>query len=61
MAEIASAMLVLVVLAVGLCPPLVHLIATGLERVVWALRAHADALGEYADAYVRHYARRANP
>lgn len=49
------------VLLCAACPPLVHLLAAGLQRIVWALRAHADATGEYADAYRRHYNRRARP
>lgn len=50
--------IIIAMLTLAACPPLVLMLARGLERIAWALRAHAYATGEYADAWRRHYERR---
>jgi hypothetical protein len=55
----SAALMILALLLLSACPPLIYLVAGGLQKVVWALRAHADATGEYVDAFRRQYQRRA--
>lgn len=57
MREAATAILILVVLAVALTPPLVDLAALMVRRVAWILRVHAHATRHYGRAFGRQYRR----
>ena len=54
--------IILALIALAAAPPLVYVAANAIERaarlVVRILRCHADACGEYYDAFRRHYQRR---
>lgn len=58
MGNCAGAAIAIVLIVIALCPPALYMLATGLQKLVWRIVAHADAVGEYADAYRRHYQRR---
>ena len=56
--------IIIALLILAAAPPLPYALANAIERtaqlITRALRAHADAAGEYWDALRRHYARRAS-
>lgn len=58
MSELATAIMILVVLAVFATPQIVDSMAMGARRLAWLLRVHAHATRMYGKAFGRQYHRR---